>query len=177
MKVLDRALDQALRRAAWRAWSPYRRWLPWDDAEQEMWAWWYAEGVHGADPNRAPAEAWRQIHGYCQREKAQRSGYSPDDQYHYSRRVIEALIPETLVPGLPTQVEKDGSPGARTPAGEGGNLAAMIMDVRYALEQLPAADRALVTIDAAADTRTRTRRYNRILDRMVDSLGGPQWTS
>lgn len=73
---------------------------------------------------------------YCERVKAERSGYSIDDVYWYSPGVVDELKPmarnRAWKPSDET-FESDGGESRRSkPAREGGDLLAMVMDVRRA---------------------------------------------
>lgn len=176
-------LEASLRKAAQRAWRGFGRWVDYGDAEGEMWLWYYSKG-HELEPEQAVMRAWRVVRGYCQHEKATVLGYSHSDVYYYTRSMVETLIPQALQSGVPETKIRDDQPKALRPAGESGDLAAYVMDVRQALADLPAEDRQLVAVlaqtqdytstasEMAVDERTVRRRYVRCLDAMVDTLGG-----
>lgn len=72
---------------------------------------------------------------YCERAKAFSSGYSVDDVYWYSAGQVDELKPMAMNPQWkPTDEtpEQDGKPRRSKPAREGGDLLAMVMDVRRA---------------------------------------------
>lgn len=181
---MDAALEASLRKAAHKACVGMRQWVDPKDAEQEMWVWYYSKGYE-LDTEPCIFQAWSVARGYCLKEKAVKLGYSPDDVYFYTRSTVEALIPQTLMSGLPETAVRDNQPRARRPAGEGGDLAAHIMDVRRAMGRLDPADRrfmayhsqgdetfAVAASESDGDERTLRRQYVRTLDRLVDILGG-----
>lgn len=94
-----------------------------------------------AKPSRT-TRIFRQFHdvavSYAEKEKAARVGYDPDDVAWYSPALVEALMPLALDDTFTGQVqtEDDGTKGrrGRKPANEGGDLLAMVMDVRRALD-------------------------------------------
>lgn len=72
---------------------------------------------------------------YCQREKARRGGYRPEDVWTYSVKQIVDLLPAALdsLPRQPPPVY--GSGGGL--ASEGNNQAVMLADIRLAFSRLP----------------------------------------
>lgn len=73
---------------------------------------------------------------YCRREKAAKSGYEISDEFFYSTALIEDLL-QVIVHGDSTFASRPSTVGngGGDPA-EGGNLAALLTDVKIALDQL-----------------------------------------
>lgn len=70
-----------------------------------------------------------------ERTKARRLGYELDDVFWYTPGLVEQLIPMAAKPDWkPTDetLDQNGKPGRSKPAREGGDLLAMVMDVRRA---------------------------------------------
>jgi len=111
------------------------------------------------------------------------------DQYYYTPGIIREILPDIFDRedwSMTSRLEKDDAPkGASRPA-EGNNRLAMICDVRAAFYGLPQADRNLLyalygaggahpSVVAAryeVVERTIQRREQRILEKMVERLGG-----
>lgn len=74
---------------------------------------------------------------FCEKEKAQQSGYSPDDVAWYSPEKVAEILPHALNPkydGLSgDDPDSNGHRGA-APGREGGGMLAMIVDVRRAVD-------------------------------------------
>src|SRR5256885_419220 len=78
-----------------------------DDIKQEILLFWYSkqkqirEIIDEADDNKdRDKKIARRLHDvaheYCRREKAQRTGYEPGDEFYYSRAMLGELIPAAL---------------------------------------------------------------------------------
>jgi DNA-directed RNA polymerase specialized sigma24 family protein len=182
---LSADLELALRAATRRAWQPYSHDVEYADALQEMWVWYYSANHGDADPKVIAYAAARMVREYCAWERGQRRGYQPEDQYRYTRTVIEGLVPVALASGggLPGQDVAEGKRPAGPPA-EGGNVPAMVADVLSALRDLDPQERTLVAriaagenaavmaSEMAVDERTARRRYVRCLDKLAAILNG-----
>lgn len=176
--------------------SSARGLLPLDDLVQEARLWmvshpdkvetWRDEGRHGGNKLR---KACRQ---HCltvvQRERRLQSGLRPGDSYFYSPAVIADLLPyiwdaTDWIGG--SAVTLDDVRSLPRPS-EGNNRLAIIADVRSAYQKLQDQDQVLLsllhqhggeTYESVAlmlDVHERTirRREERIIDRMVELLGG-----
>lgn len=122
---------------------------------------------------------------YCRKCKAQAVGYSPRDEYFYHRTLIEDLI-GVIVNGQTDQAGQtdERTRGARD-ASEGGNVQAMVADVKRALGTLDSDSYALAMMAfgeqlptrVLADTWGITRqaveqRLERVAKKLVYELGG-----
>lgn len=161
-----------------------------EDLMQEAALWWYGPGQQylleylTADDNfvRLRRSIWRFVARYAQKEKAQKTGYEPEDQVVYRPDEIAALLPVAMDPeGLPAHGFPDES-GIRTHnnKAEGGDVLAALVDVRRALSRLAEPDRHFLQLvedlaqeweRIAAHTETQPdsarRRHARIIQRMA----------
>jgi DNA-directed RNA polymerase specialized sigma24 family protein len=109
----------------------------------------------------------RECEKFARREKAERSGYRPEDEYFYRPATIEKII-EVIHNGGPDSAGQILDPAdmgqkrKRKPASEGGDILALVYDVEMALKEL--------------DTRT----YGIVVSRWGDGLTlvdiGTQWS-
>lgn len=127
------------------------------------------------------------------KERRRRSGLQPGDIFYYTPAMIRELLPDIWdeddwVSGNTNNAEEIRSPSR--PA-EGNNRLAMVADVRSSFYTLSQKDQNFledfyrdggVTKDIMAarlevTERTVTRRDDRIMEKMVERLGGePPWT-
>lgn len=132
----------------------------------------------------------RECERYARKEKAERSGYRPEDEYFYRPMVIEKII-EVINDGgmeLSGQVFDPSDMGAKRktkPASEGGDLLAMIADVDAALHSLDDRTRAMMIMrhgdgmtltDIARIHSVTPQRVEQVTQRgmqkMIEFLGG-----
>lgn len=125
----------------------------------------------------------------ARKEKASRSGYLAADEYFYDTTQIAQLLPAALqfdVEGaLLVEHIEEGPRAPKAPA-EGGNLLAMVIDIRKAYDQLELDDQQLleqrygttpmILKDMAeawkiSDSQV-DRRIQSALRRLIDNLGG-----
>lgn len=179
----DTEVEALLKQQARKAWSAFKQDAEYPDVLQELHAWWLNTG-HQLAAEAAEAAAYRAAREYCLYEKAQRGGYEPEDQFRYTRSMVEQLVDVALAwPDLPGN-EVDDSPRAKGPVGEGGNLPALVADVKRALAQLEQDDAWLihavacgsewpvVATQRAMDERAARRWYTKVLDLMCGFLNG-----
>lgn len=121
---------------------------------------------------------------WARREKAAKEGYEPQDEFFYSRGMLEEFLPHVWTTAV---LERAGEPGTRShkdPA-EGGDLAAMVQDVRFAYGLLTPRQQDLLSRryrynvepellaqEEECALSTLYARVGRILDAMVETLGG-----
>lgn len=173
---------------------PYRKWVELRHVRQEWVEWYYTDGWEYVTTCRANEVTGRRDFLraarnvavlFCERRKAEQSGYQVEDVYYYSREQVARLVPlaveDVTIPGVPESTRRAPSDPA-----EGGNVLALISDVRKAISGLPRSDVALVVAgyeatdqewnalaaQMAVKAPSLRRRYNRILDRIVQTLGG-----
>ena len=129
---------------------------------------------------------------YARREKARKAGYHPSDEAFYDTATIAQLMPHILASGIEgTVLEQaqelinDGQPRKQSTPAEGGNLLAILIDVKRSYLKLNEDDKVLlrmryydnVTLQEIAQylecaTSTADRRCTSALRRLQDQLGG-----
>ena len=133
----------------------------------------------------------RHIEKYSRKEKAVRVGYSTGDEFFYDTGTIASILPVALqfdVQGV-TLIDKvdDGQPRKSPAPNEGGNLLAMAIDVKSAVELLDKDEQYIINLRYGASPMTLSdigkelglsdstvdRRVQRILRKIIDHLGGP----
>lgn len=181
--------------------AKYRQYVEYADVQQECLLWLvknyrkvegWREAYEERHAERMVVKALRNAgERYCREEKAQKVGYSTEDEFFYSIATVANLLEvyfdhEWMTPpGIQL-----GVPASGTPASDGNNLAAMIADVGRAYEALPAPDRALlyriygdaanvsdaIALEALEWGCTQSAAYSRIrrvVGRLRALLGGP----
>lgn len=150
---------------------------------------WREQGRHGQNKLR---NACRQkCLNVIARERKQRSGLQPGDAFYYTPQMIREIISNIWDEDDWATGEVATTGETRTPSrpSEGNNRLAMIADVRSAFFNLKKPDQELLYVlyrdnksfgEAAelftVTERTIRRRDERILDKMVERLGGePPW--
>jgi RNA polymerase sigma factor (sigma-70 family) len=133
----------------------------------------------------------RHIEKYSRKEKSVRVGYSTGDEFFYDTVTIASILPVALqfdVQGV-TLIDKvdDGQPRRSPAPNEGGNLLAMAIDVKSAVELLDKDEQYIINLRYGASPMTLSdigkelglsdstvdRRVQRILRKIIDHLGGP----
>jgi hypothetical protein len=151
---------------------------------------WRDEGRHGENKLR---NACRQrCLTVIARERRKRSNLQPGDVFYYTPQMLREILPNIWDEDDWTtgqQVTSGEVRGSSRPA-EGNNRLAMIVDVRVAFYNLRENDQKLLCdmyrdgglpVDVMAaqwevTERTIKRREERVLDKMVERLGGePPW--
>lgn len=179
----------------------YKDYVEYEDVQQELYLWLYRnyERVCGWREEHSEQHAkWTVVKAlrsagerYCRREKAEREGYLPDDEYFYSLGMVGDLLQVSFDKDwmMPPGVDM-ARPNSGTPSDEGGNLIAMIADVKRAYKQMPKHDRDLlarvfehgvqpadVYVQLALEwditTDAARLRVSRVLGRLRAALGGP----
>lgn len=145
---------------------------------------WRDEGRHGQNKLR---QACRQrCLTVIAKERKQRSGLGAGDIFYYSTQMIRELIPDIFdVDDWTITVTNNGELKGKSSPSEGGNKLAMIVDIRSAFYSLNEADRGVIEAlyrdgrqyQQVADTlqvteRTVRRKEERIMEKMVEKLGG-----
>ena len=126
-------------------------------------------------------------------ERKKRSGLQPGDIFYYTAAMIRELLPDIWdeddwATGSTSNAEERRSPSRPS---EGNNRLAMVADIRSAFFTLSKKDQAFLedfyrdgglSVDAMAASmevteRTIRRRDDRILEKLVERLGGePPWS-
>ena len=151
---------------------------------------WRDEGVHGKNKLRLASR--QRCLTIIARERRKRSGLLPGDIFYYTPAIISEILPDIFEVENWTTNNAVNMGERRSPSrpAEGNNRVAMISDVRSAFYGLPKLDQRLLTwifkesitydtIAVMLDCAERTvrRREARVLEKMVERLGGePPWS-
>jgi hypothetical protein len=151
---------------------------------------WREQGRHGQNKLR---NACRQkCLSVIARERRKRSGLQHGDVFYYTPAMLKEILPNIWDEDDWTTGEQAHTGDVRSPSrpAEGNNRLAMIADVRAAFYNLRGPDQMLladlykdgglplevVATQWEVTERTIKRREERVLDRMVERLGGePPW--
>jgi DNA-directed RNA polymerase specialized sigma24 family protein len=124
---------------------------------------------------------------YCQQWKAKSIGYELSDLYFYEPAVVEALLPAVLRGDVTeAPVLNLGMPGKPSAPAEGGNMMAMMAEIKAAYLKLSTEDRhilyhkyansltnAAIAEELALPSDDAARmRHNRAIKRLITRLGG-----
>jgi len=124
---------------------------------------------------------------YCQLWKAKTLGYEMSDVFFYDAAVVEAILPAVLR-GDVTETPKLnlGMPGRPSAPAEGGNLMAMMAEIKSAFKKLGDEDRNIIyqkhansltygaiaeELELPSDDAARMR-HKRAIKRLITRLGG-----
>jgi DNA-directed RNA polymerase specialized sigma24 family protein len=124
---------------------------------------------------------------YCQIWKAKTLGYEVSDLYFYDAAVVEAILPAILL-GDVTEAPKlnFGMPGKPSAPAEGGNLMAMMAEVKAGFIKLSEEDKNILykkhansmtygaiaeELELPSDDAARMR-HKRAIKRLITRLGG-----
>jgi DNA-directed RNA polymerase specialized sigma24 family protein len=124
---------------------------------------------------------------YCQLWKAKSIGYEPSDLFYYESDVIEALLP-TIFMGAEAEAPKLnlGMPGRPSAPSEGGNVMAMMAEIKSAFMKLNEEDKNILylrysksldygsiakTLELPSDDAARMRNA-RAIKKIINKLGG-----
>ena len=152
---------------------------------------WRPQGRHGQNKLRHAVR--QRCLTIIAKERRRRSGLQPGDIFYYTPAMVRELLPDIWneddwVSGNTNNAEEIRSPSRPS---EGNNRLAMVADVRSSFYTLSEKDQNFlmdfyrdggVTKDIMAarlevTERTVTRRDDRIMEKMVERLGGePPWT-
>lgn len=139
---------------------------------------------------RIMARLRRYAERYARKEKAAQLGYKPGDEFFYDNTMIAQLMPAALAFDDTAEliVEKidDGQPRKPSAPAEGGNLIAMIMDIKRIYDRLPEDDQIVLeqyygkemTFVQLAEAwniskSTAERRVKDLIRHINRELGGP----
>jgi len=183
----------------------FNGWVEKDDIKQELYLWalnrqdQYFDQLN--EENKARREhneariafqMRRAAERYARKEKARKVGYQTTDEAFYDTATIAQLMPHILASVIEgTVLEQaqelinDGQPRKQSTPAEGGNLLAILIDIKRAYLKLEQDDQVLlrmryydnVTLQEIAQylecaTSTADRRCTSALRRLQDRLGG-----
>lgn len=167
-----------------------------DDIRQSLYEWfvshprklteWESLGKKSAQ-NLLYRSLRNQALDYCQQWKAKSIGYELSDLYFYEPAVVEALLPAVLRGDVTeAPVLNLGMPGKPSAPAEGGNMMAMMAEIKAAYLKLSTEDRhilyhkyansltnAAIAEELALPSDDAARmRHNRAIKRLITRLGG-----
>lgn len=134
----------------------------------------------------------RNLERYARKEKAAKTGYKINDEVYYDTVTIAQLLPFVIKSFVnDTSLEQsqilvnDGTPKKPSTPAEGGNLLAMLVDIKQAYEKLDDEEKQIlqlryyhnVTLQHIAEylecaTSTADRKVNNALRALQNNLGG-----
>ena len=183
----------------------FRQWVEKGDLTQEAWAFVLSRAEQFnellSDENEMQRKwnekriAWqirRTLERYARKEKASKSGYQVADEAYYDTITIAQLLPFVIKSFInDTALEQsqilinDGQPRKPAAPAEGGNLLAMLVDIKKAYERLEKDDQEILrmryhenlTLQHIAEyfecaTSTAERRCNNSLRKLQNNIGG-----
>ncbi len=186
--------------------NQYNRWVDRDDIKQEciQWALIRTEYINSQlnienETERKHNEqkiAWqmkRAAERYARKEKAAKSGYQTSDEAYYQTGALAQLLPFVIASVIDgtvleqaQEMIKDGQPKGSSSPAEGGNLLAMLIDIKNCYEKLDAEDQRILvlryhescTLEQIGEIlgchfTTADRRCDRALRNLNKELGGP----
>lgn len=167
-----------------------------DDIKQALYEWflehpnklneWEAIGPKDAK-NLIYRSLRNQALDYCQRWKAKSLGYDTNDLYYYDIELVEALLPSVLRGEINEPPKLNfGMPGKPPAPAEGGNLMAMMAEIKVAYIKLSEEDKHILylkyansltwgsiatTLGIPSEDASRMR-HNRAMKKLINKLGG-----
>ena len=183
----------------------YRQWVEKDDVVQECYAWAMSRAEHYAtllneentiqrtiNEKRIVWQMRRNAERYCRKEKAKKSGYQIGDESFYNTIILGQLLPHVIASVVDgTVLEQaqeminDGQPRRPSAPAEGGNLLAILIDIKKAYLKLDVTDKDILikryhesfTLEQMANylgcaTSTADRKCQSALRRLQNLLGG-----
>jgi len=186
--------------------NQYNKYVDRDDIKQEcvQWALIRTEyineqlSVENKDELRHNEQkiAWqmkRAAERYCRKEKAIKSGYHTSDEAYYQTGALAQLLPFVIASVIDgtvleqaQEMIKDGQPKGSSSPAEGGNLLAMLIDIKNCYEKLDEEDQRILVLRYHENLKleeigvilgchltTADRRCDRALRELNAKLGGP----
>ena len=183
----------------------YRQFVERDDVKQECYAWYYSRAEHFnsllseensiqrvINEKRMAWQMRRHCERYARKEKANKSGYKIGDESFYDSVVLGQLLPHVIASVVDNTVLEaaqnlinDGQPRKQAAPAEGGNLLAILIDIKKAYLKLDVADKDILikryhenlTLEEMGQylgcaTSTADRRCNNALRKLQNILGG-----
>lgn len=167
-----------------------------EDIKQELYTWfiehpkkldeWEAIGKKDAK-NLIYRSLRNQALDYCQKWKAKSLGYEVSDLFYYEPEIVEALLPAVLRDELNVMPVLNLGKTGRPPApSEGGNMMAMMVEIKNAYSKLSTEDKTVLfykyaeSLDYVAiakemelDSQDAARmRHNRAIKKLITRIGG-----
>jgi RNA polymerase sigma factor (sigma-70 family) len=183
----------------------YRQFVEKDDVRQECYAWYYSRAEHFnqllseentvqrvINEKRMAWQMRRHCERYARKEKANKSGYKIGDESFYDSVVLGQLLPHVIASVVDNTVLEaaqnlinDGQPKKQSAPAEGGNLLAILIDIKKAYLKLDVVDKDILikryhenlTLEEMGQylgcaTSTADRRCANALRKLQNMLGG-----
>ena len=183
----------------------YRQWVERDDVIQECYSWAMGRADHFAEllneenaiqrvinEKRIAWQMRRHAERYARKEKAKKSGYQIGDESFYDTVVLGQLLPHVIasvVDGTVLEAAQnlinDGQPRKQSAPAEGGNLLAILIDIKKAYLKLDVADKDILIkryhesatleelgVYLGCATSTADRKVQSVMRRLQNLLGG-----
>ena len=183
----------------------FKGWVDTDDVRQECYLWAIGRGQQFTDLLNEPDlkkrehnekriiyQMRRVAERYARKEKARKAGYKTGDEAFYDTTIIAQLIPfviASIVNGTvleqAQEMINDGTPRKQSTPAEGGNLLAILIDIKKQYLKLEQEDKTILqmryhdsfTLQQIGQylecaTSTADRRCTSALRRLQNKLGG-----
>lgn len=144
----------------------YRNFVERDDVKQECMQWALARvkyieeqlSEENTEQRRHNEQkiAWqmsRAAERYCRKEKATKSGYQLGDEAYYQTAMLGQLLPFVIASVIDgtvleqaQEMIRDGQPKGSSSPAEGGNLLAMLLDIKKGYEKLGDEDKKILML-------------------------------
>jgi len=202
---LDQTIYELAHSVANTIYRRYKAYVERDDIKQEILAWSLSRNIYLAlelsevdsdkrkhNEQRIAWQMRRVAERYARKEKANKSGYQTSDEAYYESATVGQLLPFVIASVLDgtvleqaQQMVQDGQPKGKSSPAEGGNLLAILIDIKKAYLMLEVEDQTLLrlrhhdsyTLQQIAQllecaTSTADRRCALSLRKLIDNLGG-----
>lgn len=183
----------------------FRQWVEREDLVQECYAWAMTRADHYAEllndestlqrtinEKRISWQMRRHAERYSRKEKARKSGYQIGDESFYDTVMLGQLLPHVIASVVDgTVLEQaqeminDGQPKGQSAPAEGGNLLAILIDIKKAYLKLEVAEKDILikryhenlTLEEMGEylgcaTSTADRRCQSAIRKLQNLLGG-----
>ena len=183
----------------------FRAYVERDDVKQECYAWYYSRAEHFnqllseentvqrvINEKRMAWQMRRHCERYARKEKANKSGYKIGDESFYDTVTLAQLLPHVIASIIDNTVLEaaqnlinDGQPRKQSAPAEGGNLLAILIDIKKAYLKLDIEDKDILikryhenlTLQEMAEylqcaVSTADRRCTSSLRKLLNYLGG-----
>jgi len=205
MIELDQVIYELAHSVAGTVYRRYKNFAEFSDIKQEILAWSVTRKIHlelelselDTDKRKHNEQriAWQMLRvaeRYVIKEKAAKSGYQISDEAYYEKATVGQLLPFVIASVLDgtvleqaQQMIQDGQPRGKSSPAEGGNLLAILIDIKKAYLMLDEEDKTLLrlrhhdsfTLQQIAGLlecaiSTADRRCAHSLRKLIDNLGG-----
>jgi DNA-directed RNA polymerase specialized sigma24 family protein len=144
----------------------FKQWVERDDVKQECMQWAMSRvayineqlGEEDIEQRRHNEQkiAWqmsRAAERYCRKEKAVKSGYQLGDEAFYQTAMLGQLLPFVIASVIDgtvleqaQEMIRDGQPKGSSSPAEGGNLLAMLLDIKKCYQKLDDGDKQILML-------------------------------